>query len=220
MFQTESVLSSIIRIFHSETVQTEEGATVFFKGIPDYFSGYFSVCLFYVLSSNMASGSVTLPEWASGADVGLAVLPGYATVTGLQTLAWFNLVRASTPPPLPASVPRLKFHARPPGSCCVRHRLITKTFRECFQSTQRSRRPSSLVSPQRYVKSVLLLDTRQSSLSLVTGAYPSDEGIIHSASVSAYVTDVSLLGTQSIAAYQQVMTDVSMDPMSCFGFNV
>ena len=101
MFQTESVLSSIIRIFHSETVQTEEGATVFFKGIPDYFSGYFSVCLFYVLSSNMASGSVTLPEWASGADVGLAVLPGYATVTGLQTLAWFNLVRASTPPPFP-----------------------------------------------------------------------------------------------------------------------
>lgn len=31
MFQAESVLSSIIRSFDSETVQTEEGATVFLK---------------------------------------------------------------------------------------------------------------------------------------------------------------------------------------------
>lgn len=165
---------------------------------------------------------MTLPEWASGADVGLAVLPGYTTVTGLQTLAWFNLVRASTlpsPPLLLLSLDSNSTLGLQGAAVCVTG-LITKTFRECFQSTQRSRRPSSLVSPQRYVKSVLLFDTRQSSLSLVTGAYPSDEGIIHSASVSAYVTDVSLPGTQSIAAYQQVMTAVSMDPMSCFGFNV
>lgn len=38
-----------------------------------------SVCLWQL--------SVTLPEWVSGGDVGLAVLPGYTTVTGADLSA-------------------------------------------------------------------------------------------------------------------------------------
>lgn len=80
----------------------------------------------------------------------------------VQTLVWFNLVRAPPHPSLPHSpgypstqIPRSAFRG---ARLCVSAR-VTKTFRECFQPTQRSlrRRPPSPVGPQQYVKNVLLL---------------------------------------------------------------
>lgn len=75
----------------------------------------------------------------------------------VQTLALFNLVRV-LPPFLP-SIPRLKFHARPPGSWSVRHCCGHKDLQRMLLVNTLEPIPPALspVSPQQYVKNVLLL---------------------------------------------------------------
>ncbi len=64
------------------TDQEKRGISVF-KGIPEYFSDFFQ----FLGDLSWLLALVTLPEWVSGADVGLAVLPGYTTVTGADLSA-------------------------------------------------------------------------------------------------------------------------------------
>ena len=101
-----------------------EGVTVFFKGIPDCFSGYFSVCGRFMFSA------VTwlLAAWLylSGLLV-LTLVWLRCLVTPQSLVADLNAVqsRESVDPPLPLPLPLLSLDSnstsRPPGSWCVRH---------------------------------------------------------------------------------------------------
>ena len=143
--------------------------------------------------------SVTLPEWVFGADMGL---PGYTTVT--------NLVRVPPPPPtFPPSIPRLKFHARPPGSSSVRHCSGHKDLQRMLLVNTAEPPPSacSPVSPQRYVKYVVLLWQTWHESSQPPHWSVSQWWRYY----SGYVTHVRLLSTQRINCYQQVMKAFTMD---------
>lgn len=74
----------------------------------------------------------------------------------VQTLVRFNLVRVSPPSSSPPSIPRLKFHARPPGSSSVRHYSGHKDLQRMLLVNTVEPRPSA-VSPQQHVKYVLPL---------------------------------------------------------------
>lgn len=129
-----------------------------------------SVCpwqMIFIFQENylvMASGS---PAWLHlSAFVVLTWVWSCCLVTPhllVQTLAWFNLVRRSPPTPLLSLDSNSTLSLWGTRLCVTA--LVTKTFREKFQSTQHSRRRHPrAVSPQQYVKNVLLL-WRMSELS-------------------------------------------------------